>query len=194
MDARTRTLADLMEALREVGGDHALVGGLAVGYHGRPRATIDVDLLVPRRTLKPLVRALKARGYFVKTLQDKARAYSPGTRPERDEAAVDLFCKEANPVFRAAFDAVESATVLGHRVKVVRRGALVALKFHAALSPARRVADKYQDIADIGRVLTKRFDARDSDLAHRIAELIHRAGEQLDQLVDDLKHNRPVTI
>jgi hypothetical protein len=44
-------LAELSAILVEVGSDHALIGGLAVGYHGRLRATIDVDMLVPRAKL-----------------------------------------------------------------------------------------------------------------------------------------------
>jgi len=34
------------ETLTELGVPHALVGGLAVGLHGHPRATRDVDFLV----------------------------------------------------------------------------------------------------------------------------------------------------
>jgi len=34
--------------LRELGVPHALIGGLAVGIHGHPRATKDVDFLVGR--------------------------------------------------------------------------------------------------------------------------------------------------
>ncbi len=61
MDDRARTLADLVVILEEVGSEHALVGGLAVGFHGRA-ATIDVDLLVPLGKLAGLSRALGARG------------------------------------------------------------------------------------------------------------------------------------
>jgi len=37
---------DTSERLRALGIPHALVGGLAVGLHGHPRATQDVDFLV----------------------------------------------------------------------------------------------------------------------------------------------------
>jgi len=39
-------MTDASEALRSIGVKHALVGGLAVGAHGWPRATRDVDFLV----------------------------------------------------------------------------------------------------------------------------------------------------
>lgn len=41
-----RAMTDASEALRSIGVKHALVGGLAVGAHGWPRATRDVDFLV----------------------------------------------------------------------------------------------------------------------------------------------------
>jgi hypothetical protein len=38
LDARAKTLAELSVILAEVGADHALIGGIAVGYHARLRA------------------------------------------------------------------------------------------------------------------------------------------------------------
>ena len=121
------------------------------------RATVDVDLLVPGGKLKALGRELEARGYPVKTFPDMLRVFSPGADLTSAEPIAGLVSRDANPVLKAAFSQSESATVLGQRVNVVRRGALVALKFHAAVSPDRRIEDRYQDIADIGRVVAKRF-------------------------------------
>ena len=41
-----RAMIDASESLRSLGVKHALVGGLAVGAYGWPRATRDVDFLV----------------------------------------------------------------------------------------------------------------------------------------------------
>jgi hypothetical protein len=41
-----RAMVDASKSLRSLGIGHALVGGLAVGAHGWPRATRDVDFLV----------------------------------------------------------------------------------------------------------------------------------------------------
>lgn len=41
-----RAMTDASESLRSLGIKHALVGGLAVGAYGWPRATRDVDFLV----------------------------------------------------------------------------------------------------------------------------------------------------
>jgi hypothetical protein len=194
MSDNKAVLSDLLAVLAELGAKHALMGGLAAGYHGRVRATIDVDLLVPKRFLKRLAKALEGRGYVVRALPDMLRVYPSGATPE-DEAVADLVGLESNPVLRAAFAATEPAVILGLPVQVVRRGAFVALKFHAALASTRRLGDRYQDVSDVDRVLAKGFGPDDEKLAHEIAERMY-AGARADLAVfiDDLRHGRPVKI
>jgi len=195
LDERARTLAELTEIFAEVGAEHVLIGGIAVGYHGRLRATVDANLLVPRDRLEPLTRALEARGYDVAATVDMVRVFRPGSDPDEDEAIADLVAREANPVLSAAAQHHEPATVLGQRVRIVPRGVLVALKFHAAVSPRREIGDKYQDVADISRIIAKRFDASDEALALEIAAHVYDgAPTELATLIDDLRNGRPVKI
>jgi hypothetical protein len=195
MDERARTLAELSVILEEVGSDHAVIGGIAVGYHGRLRATVDVDMLVPRGKLASLAHALRARGYVVAHTQDMVRVYPPAADPDHAESIADLVAREANPVLEAAARVAEPATVLGHQVRIVPRGALVALKFHAAISPRRAIGDRYQDVADISRIMAKRFEPGDEQLALQIATHVYPGAEaELARLIDDLRHGRPVKI
>lgn len=195
LDDRARTLAELSEILTEVGSEHALVGGIAVGYHGRLRATVDVDMLVPRTKLASLAHAFETRGYVVKTFAEMIRVYPPGSNPAQTDAIASLMVHEANRVLEEAALVAEPATVLGHPVRIVPRGALVALKFHAAISTRRPIEDRYQDVADIGRIIAKRFEASDEQLALRIAGHAYPgADSELAVLLDDLRHGRPVKI
>jgi len=195
LDARARTLAELSEILAEVGSDHALIGGIAVGYHGRLRATVDVDLLVPRKKLASIARVLQSRGYVVTQTPDMVRVYPAAAYPEHSESIADLVAREANPVLEAAAQVAEPATVLGHPVRIVPRGALVALKFHAAISTRRAIGDRYQDVADIGRIVARRFGPEDEQLALEIAARAYPGAEaELAALLDDLRHGRPVKI
>jgi len=194
MTSNRTVLSDLLAALSEVRADHAVMGGLAAGYHGRVRATVDVDLLVPKRSLKRLQAAMERRGYVVKVFPDMVRVFLPGEE-ESGESVANLVSREANPVLRAAFDTTEPALLLGLAVRVVRRGAFVALKFHAAVSRDRRLEDRYQDVSDVGRVLTKRFDEEDAELAAGIvAKAYPGAREDLAEFLDDLRHGRPVKL
>lgn len=187
MDRNRQTLGAILDALGEVGARHALIGGLVAGYYGKGRATVDVDMLVPRRFMKRLQAAIERRGYEVRAFQDMMRMYVPG----EPESVGDLVVHEAHPVLRAAFAATTPGTMLGLPVSMVKRGAFVALKFHAAVSPTRQLMDKMQDVVDIGRVLEREFGPDDERLAVAIAEKMYPgAVADLEELVDDVRHGR----
>jgi hypothetical protein len=60
---------DTSERLRSLGIPHALVGGLAVGLHGHPRATKDVDFIVGAAafaSIKPILSFREELGGIVR--------------------------------------------------------------------------------------------------------------------------------
>jgi hypothetical protein len=94
-------------------------------------------------------------------------------------------------VLRAAFAATTPGEILGLPVSMVQRGAFVALKFHAAVSPTRQLGDKIQDVADIVRVLEKELGPEDERLAVAIAgKMYPGAVADLEELIDDVRHGR----
>ena len=191
MLSNAAVLADLLAALEEVGAEYVVVGGLAAGYHGRVRATIDVDLLVPKRRLKRLGAAMKARGYTIREFPFMTRVYKDGV----DESVADLVALESNPTLRAAAKQGQPVTLLGHAVTMVDRGAFVALKFHAAVSPTRKLEDRYQDLVDIGRVVSRGLDAKDRETALTLADTMYPgARAEMSQMLDDLAAGRPVKL
>ena len=69
--------------LTELGVPHALVGGLAVGLHGHPRATKDVDFLVGAEafdTIQPILTYRKELASVVKMGEVDLLAVPPGRR------------------------------------------------------------------------------------------------------------------
>jgi hypothetical protein len=64
-DGLAATLVDAIAALDRPGVSYALIGGLATGYHSRPRYTNDVDLLLdlPQVTLPAVLEDLRNRGF-----------------------------------------------------------------------------------------------------------------------------------
>jgi hypothetical protein len=190
MEHNASVLVDLLAALTETSSEFVVVGGLAAGYHGRLRATIDVDLLVPKRKLKPLAAAMRRRGYETKAFPDMVRVYR-GT----PESVADLVARESSPTLKEAARHVETVTLLGKRVPMVTPGAFVALKFHAAVSPTRQLGDKYQDIVDVERVVTRKLAPDQRALALTIAERMYPgAPEDLARMLDDLAAGRPVKL
>jgi hypothetical protein len=186
-----KMLADLLACLAAADSTHVLIGGLAAGHYGKKRATVDVDMLVPKRAGAKLQAELERRGYRVDASQDMMRVYRRGST----EAAADLVWREAHPTLREASRHTTETMVLGHRVNLVDRGAFVALKWHAAISIRRGFLDKQQDVVDIGRVLVKAFTAADEKLAVKIAEKTYPGGgADLARMLDDLRHERPVKV
>lgn len=191
MTRNKRVLLDLLASLEAADSTHALIGGLAAGYYGKERATVDVDLLIPRRAVKVVRAELERRGYEVKALPEMLRVYRRG----HEESVADLVCREAHPVLKAAAVQVVPATILGLSVNLVSCGAFVALKFHSAVSPTRQHMDRYQDVIDIGRVLAKSFGPADEKVAIKIAQkAFPGAGKDLAKMLDDLRHERRVKV
>jgi hypothetical protein len=194
MGERAKTLREVVDVLGAVGAEHVLIGGLAVGYHGRIRATLDIDLLIPGKSLLDVRSALEAKGYEVKPFPGMIRTYRAGDGNDQSESVADIVSREANPVLREAARHFEPATLFGQSVNVIHRGALVALKFHAITSPDRKLPDRYQDLADVGHVIGKRFDAEDRRVANAVVATIDgNAPARFEKLLDDLSHGRPVT-
>jgi hypothetical protein len=191
MAENEKTLADLLASLSAARADHVLIGGLAAGYWGKPRATVDVDMLIPKRAGPKVKAQLEARGYRVEESTDMLRAYVRG----ETESAADLVWREANPALKEAAKHTMAVTILGHRVNLIGRAAFVALKYQAAVSDTRDYGDKQQDVTDIIRVLQKQFGPADEKLAVRIVEKkYHGAGKDLAEMLDDIRHKRPLRV
>ncbi len=191
MEHNAEVLIDLLAALAEAESDFVVIGGLAAGYHGRVRATIDVDLLVPKRKLARIAAAMKKRGYATKPLPDMVRVFRKGTV----ESVADLVARESNPTLKEAARHTQRVMLLGKRVPMVTRGAFVALKFHAAVSHTRQLGDKYQDIVDIERVVSRKLEPADRALALSIAAKMYAgAPVELGRMLDDLSAGRPVKL
>jgi len=57
--------ATLIGALEAAGAEYAVCGGLAMAIHGLPRATIDVDLVVPRNDADSVLQCARDLGYTI---------------------------------------------------------------------------------------------------------------------------------
>lgn len=58
-------LVALLGALEEAGVDYAVCGGLAMAIHGFPRATVDVDLVVPPASADAALACARSLGYTI---------------------------------------------------------------------------------------------------------------------------------
>ena len=139
--------------LAEVGVPHTLIGGLAVGVHGHPRATKDVDFLVGPEAFESTSPLLVYRA----ELNDLVRI-----------GVIDLL--SVPPEYPSLADHLEAAEP--GTVPIIPVEALVLLKLHA---------DRPQDRADVTALLKAGLDQaevagylreRAPELAIRFAELV----------------------
>ncbi len=131
--ARPATLQDLKKlaaALNEAGAEYLLIGGYALLAHGYPRATVDIDLLVPQRAAA--AEAVR-RGLLV--LPDRSASE---LRPEwfaegegiriADEIVVDLVFKTCGETFETLAPFVQVIDLEGVPVRTVSLEALLRTK------------------------------------------------------------------
>ncbi len=145
-------MLDLLEEFRSVlraldarNVAYAVCGGLAVAVHVRPRATLDIDLLVPRGSLEPAKSALRGLGYtiaagpmFFRGRGVEIHRLSKPDPETGDLLGVDLLA--VTPALDAAWESRERVRWEHGLVCVVSRRGLVEMK---------RLRASGQDLDDI---------------------------------------------
>lgn len=138
-------LRSLAAALEAAGVEFALCGGLAVAIHVAPRATLDVDLLLPRSALERAKAVARVAGYrieaspmrFAEGAVEVHRLSKPD--PETgDLLSLDLLV--VTPVLEPVWESRERIPWQYGVVPVVSRNGLVAMK---------RLRGSGQDLDDI---------------------------------------------
>ncbi|MBI3186047.1 MAG: hypothetical protein HYZ28_28250 [Myxococcales bacterium] len=149
-----RPLLSALDALGECRLRYALVGGLAVGVWGVPRATGDVDLWaeLPDRLRPKLRGALIARGFEVPDMEGELQQFGVFRslfRPQR--IFLDVF-DAGNPLGEA---------ILAHRVRARLFDRSVWLVRAEELAVLKAIADRAKDRDDLVAILrSSRPDTR----------------------------------
>ena len=123
--------------------EYLLVGGYAVGLHGYPRATIDIDLWVRATSgnADRVMRALRAFGFDLPTLEprlfiDPRSIVRLGTPPFRIELMTSI-------------DGVEFEGCAGRAVTFDLGGVSVPVISLTDLKANKRAAGRHKDLADL---------------------------------------------
>ncbi len=138
-------LRELVEQLKEHEIDYALCGGLAMAVYDRPRATIDIDMLVLSDSLEELLPMVARLGYNVR---GKDLSFANGAIEIRriskiDAASGDLLSLDlllVTPEIRSIWESRTAAKWEGGKLSVVSRSGLISLK---------RLRASGQDLDDI---------------------------------------------
>jgi hypothetical protein len=150
----TDDFRDLLLELADAGAEFVVVGGYAVAFHGHPRATKDLDVLVRAEAdnARKVYQALAAFGAplqaFIVTADD-FQTYDGVLQIGLPPRRIDVLNRADGITFEEAIAAGDAFELDGRRIPVVGRDALLKNK---------RAAGREQDLADVA-ALTKGLDS-----------------------------------
>jgi hypothetical protein len=136
---------DLLLALHDAGAEFVVLGGHAVAFHGHPRATKDLDVLVraDRQNAKLVYRALAAFGAPLSSFEVGEADFATydgilqmGVPPLR----IDILNRADGITFDDAIADGRSFELDGRLIPVIGKTALLKNK---------RAAGREQDLADV---------------------------------------------
>lgn len=143
---------DLLIELADAGAEFVVVGGHAVAFHGHPRATKDLDILVraDATNAKLVYRALAAFGAPLQSFEVGEADFATydgvlqiGLPPRR----IDLLNRADGVSFDEAVAEGAAFELSGRRIPVIGRAALLKNK---------RATGRAQDIADVEAIEASR--------------------------------------
>jgi hypothetical protein len=145
---------DLLTALNGADAKYLLVGGHAVGFHGRPRATKDFDLWIEASpdNASRVIRALREFGAPLDDLTEADLA-APGTgfRMGTPPFRIEILTEVSGLAFEDAWTRRETREVAGVRCFLIGREDLLRNK---------RAAGRPQDLADVDTLEKQRGRSR----------------------------------
>ncbi|MBI2395394.1 MAG: hypothetical protein HYV09_37840 [Deltaproteobacteria bacterium] len=136
---------DVLVELADARADFVVVGGHAVAFHGHPRATKDLDILV-RATAANAERVYSALASFGAPLaafevaQEDFATYDGVLQIGLPPRRIDIINRADGISFDEAVAEHDSFELDGRRIPVIGRGALLKNK---------RASGREQDVADV---------------------------------------------
>lgn len=165
-------LALVATSLDACGVPYMVTGSLAGSYHGVPRATRDVDVVVgpDADALLDLGRALRNEGLYVSDDAIAEAVEHEGMFNAIDPDTgwkVDFIVRKSRPFSRSEFEARREAELLGLRVSVASPEDVIVAKLEWAT-----MADSQRQLRDVAEILRVQGGALDLERVERwVAEL-----------------------
>jgi|SRR5688572_12478548 hypothetical protein len=177
---------DVAAVLNRAKLKYVLVGAHAAnGYIGRPRTTVDVDVIVqfPKKASKAIAAAFTGL-----TMVDTPVVIR--FKRADGEEAIDLMKPIGSPLWNRLLKIAVTIDVDGTPVRIPPVEGVLAAKFSAMASPHRRHLDKQQDGVDFARIVTVN-DPLDLPLLEDLCELVYAGGgKEALKLVADARAGR----
>ncbi|HLL88987.1 MAG TPA: hypothetical protein VK324_06765 [Tepidisphaeraceae bacterium] len=175
--------------LREAGVAYVLVGAHAAnGYTGRPRATVDVDVVVqfPKKAAQAIAAAYP---YLVATDTPVVTRFKDG-----EHEAIDLMKPSSSKLWGRLLKLTRGVKIGTEEVRVPVLEGVLAAKFAAMVSLGRRQADKMIDCGDFIRMVEANEQV-DLTLLAELGDLVFAGGgEEVVRHVNEVRAGRPLRV
>jgi hypothetical protein len=150
-----------------------LMGAHAIGgWMRKPRATQDVDVLVPARGVRKAVRELLAA--FPNLEADDHEVVTRLRDRDSKEVAIDVM-KPCQDIFKAALKQTSEADLEGEKYLIPTLEMALALKFAPMISLNRANTDRLQDAHDFSAMITHNSNIDLYQLAE-LGDLVYSGG------------------
>lgn len=174
-----KALAKITRKLEELGIPYAVVGGMAMFFHGYRRFTEDVDVLVTREGLEEIHRQLEGLGYVPPFAGSKQlRDTECGVRVEFLVSGEFPGDGKPKPI---AFPTPQEASTVVDGIHVLRLARLIDLKLASGMSNPRRA----KDLVDVQALIET------LQLGEDVAEELHPFVRDKFREIWSVIHNNP---
>jgi hypothetical protein len=158
-------------------------------YRDQPRATGDVDVLVPKRDVRKAVRRLEEAFPYLETVENSAVARF--INPVTQKAVIDVM-KPTSEAMRLAF---RYTVEIGKSHRIPDLEMAVIAKYLAMTAPNRARPRRTQDLADLMNIVMTHRDELDLEKLVGLGDRVRlRGGGELSKLIADLDAGRPIVI
>jgi hypothetical protein len=176
-------LREIVGALDRCAIPHMIAGSLASTFHGVPRATQDVDLVIDpsRPALESLVRLLSGSGFYVSevAVEEAWRRRGQFNAIHQESGwKIDLILRKQRPFSTTEFERRQAAEILGTRAFVATAEDTVLAKLEWS-----RLGESERQLRDVIGILEMAGDRLDHAYLERwaaelgVADLLRRARE-----------------
>ena len=144
-------LEGVIDAFDRAGIEYALCGGLAVAFHGYPRATMDIDVLVTPEVLDAAIAAAKTAGFDIPA---RKMVFGLKTGTPRITQRVSKLDPETNDLMMLDLLVVGPGyeSVWSTRTTMSWHGRTVSIVSRDGLATMKRIAGRPQDLADLAKL------------------------------------------
>lgn len=172
MTSQAELLASIADRLEAASIDYMVVGSVAGSFHGEPRTTVDIDIVIDptAESLRQFVDSLPPSDYYVSdaaAIEAFTRRTSFNVIDKATSGKVDLLVRRDRPFSRLEFERRLTVPVFGRPTPIATAEDTILAKLEWA-----KAGESERQLRDVARIVAVSGDALEMSYLERwISEL-----------------------